>query len=730
MPLRPRLTRSRLAAVTSIAAIFVAALPVVSQTTSPAAAESFTLDQVLSLPFPTDLTTSATGQRAAWVVFARGVRNVYAAEGPQWAPRKLTSYTQDDGQEITNLSISADGKWVVYTLGGDHGSNWQGENGLQPNPNSLPVQREITIWAVPFDGGASRKLADGDDPVISPASDRVAYERQGQIWMVPLDASAPGKRFFFEKGVNTSPVWSPDGARLAFVSRRVDHSFVGVFASDSTPIVWLAPSTDRDFMPRWSPDGSRIAFVRLHGEGGPPEPLLKLEPEPWQIWTADARTGEGRVAWTSPVTLRGSYPTTEGQANLHWMGRRLAFLSDVDGWPHLYSVADTGGEALRLTTGSYMTEYITPSADGRWLYYSANTGATANDGDRRHIFRVPVDAARPERLAEVSNGLEWTPKPTGDGASVVFISATAQRPPLIAVATSAGSDARLMNESMVPADFPSSQLVTPKYVSWNASDGTRVYGQLFERPGGARKPAVVFVHGGPPRQMLLGWHYSWYYTNAYAVNQYLANRGYAVLSINYRLGIGYGHDFHHPPHAGPWGASEYLDVKSGGEFLRARPEVDARHIGIWGGSYGGFLTAMALAKNSDIFAAGVDLHGVHDWTSDGGRRLGQAEWRFEKGDRDSAAAVAWRSSPVAWLSHWKSPVLLIQGDDDRNVRFHQTVDLMERLRKTGVHVETLVFPDEIHDFLRWTTWYHADVANVKFFDRMFGVAAGVASERR
>ena len=130
--------------------------------------------------------------------------------------------------------------------------------------------------------------------------------------------------------------------------------------------------------------------------------------------------------------------------------------------------------------------------------------------------------------------------------------------------------------------------------------------------------------------MLLGWHYSDYYANAYASNQYLASRGFVVLSINYRLGIGYGYEFHRPPSGGAQGASEYLDVKAAGEYLRTLPQVDGARIGIYGGSYGGFLTAMALARNSDLFSAGVDIHGVHDWTAERVGRDARPQQRYEQ----------------------------------------------------------------------------------------------------
>ena len=190
------------------------------------------------------------------------------------------------------------------------------------------------------------------------------------------------------------------------------------------------------------------------------------------------------------------------------------------------------------------------------------------------------------------------------------------------------------------------------------------------------------------------------------------------MSVNYRLGIGYGHNYHHPAHAGANGASEYQDVKAGGEYLRALAGVDSKRIGIWGGSYGGFLTALALGRNSDIFKAGVDMHGVHSFIPDGSR-LTTDQLHYEKSDVKKAMDVAWQSSPVASVSTWKSPVLLIQGDDDRNVPFHQTVDLARRLTTAGVSFEEMVLPDEIHGFLRHQSWASADSATVAYFDKQF-----------
>jgi dipeptidyl aminopeptidase/acylaminoacyl peptidase len=702
-----------------ILAIGTAASLSQSSPVAASSAASFTIEQIKSYPFPNELTTSATGARIAWAFNERGTRNIWVAEGPDFKARRLTNYENDDGQELTSLSISSDGKYVIYVRGGDHGSNWESSVGV--NPTMSATQARVQIWSIPFSGGEPKLLSEGDEPVISPKGDRVVFSKERGLWSVPIDGSAQAKRFFYARGESGSPEWSPDGARLAFVSSRGDHSFIGIYTNESTPILYLAPTTSRDSSPRWSPDGRRIAFVRRPGTGGAPEAVLEQRPQAWSIWTADATTGEARQLWKSPFTLKGSPPSTHGGTNLYWAAAgRIVFLSYLDNWPHLYSISENGGEPLLLTPGSFMAEYVSISSDRKYMLFAGNAGSDADDIDRRHIVKVPVDKAEPVVMTP-GKGLEWTPFTTGDGRYAVYISATPQRPPLPAVIAVDGGKSQLLAEDRLPSEFPATQLVTPKKVVYKAPDGVEVHGQLFEAAGGAaKKPAIIYVHGGPPRQMLLGWHYSDYYTNAYALNQYLASRGYVVLSVNYRLGIGYGHDFHRPPNAGAQGAAEYQDVKAGGEYLQRLPQVDPRRIGIYGGSYGGFLTALALARDSKLFAAGVDIHGVHNWTTE--RAVSLLENRYEKvPDAQRALDVAWQASPVASMSAWKSPVLVIHGDDDRNVRFSQTVDLVRRLEKAGVAYEELIIPDDTHHFFRHANMVRVNVATAAFFDRVFGM---------
>lgn len=214
--------------------------------------------------------------------------------------------------------------------------------------------------------------------------------------------------------------------------------------------------------------------------------------------------------------------------------------------------------------------------------------------------------------------------------------------------------------------------------------------------------------------MLLGFHHSGYYHNAYSLNQYLANKGYVVLTVNYRSGIGYGLNFREALDYGATGASEFNDVVGAGAYLRSRADVDPARIGLWGGSYGGYLTAMGLARASDMFAAGVDVHGVHDWNV----VINGFRPDYDKGQWEDFSELAFDSSPMADVDSWRSPVLLIHGDDDRNVPFSESVDLAYHLLRLGVYFEELVFPDEVHGFLLHSNWVEAYLAADDFFQRM------------
>ena len=666
------------------------------------------LEAFLSYPFVSDIAGNQRNETFAWLEMRNGVRAVWIAEGPSAKPRLLYSSGSDDGMELAGLSRSGDGKVLAWSRGGGEHNPWA--NGLAPpNPASAVDQPKLEIWAS-VSGGTPQLLGEGEEPAVS-ATGRIAYLKDDAVWIVDPRGDAKPAKLFYDRGKDGSLAWSPDGRKLAFVSRRGDHSFVGVYADRDTPIMWLSPATAIDGNPAWSPDGSQIAFSRQAGDADLLALPLIEKPSPFSIWVASATDGHARRVWQSLSTLNGSYPGLPDGLFLMWgANSRLTFRAELDGWPHLYSLAVPGGEPVLLTPGQFMVEHVLMSPDRMTLFFDGNMGTAPGDIDRRHLFRVSVE--RPGAVALTpGTGLEWTPVPVG-AKSLAYVGSTATTPMRAMLADLDGGHSRAVRADTLDIVPP---LVSPRPVTFIAADGTLVHGQLFDAGGAKVKPGLIFVHGGPPRQMLLGWSYMDYYSHAYAMNQYYASRGYVVLSVNYRLGIGYGRAFQHAAKAGPAGNSEYQDVVAGARFLQRVPGVDPARMGIWGGSYGGLLTAHALARDSAIFKAGVDFHGVHDWSLYPGR-ISKPQ-RYEQGDYELAMKSAFESSPEASLSGWKSPVLLIHGDDDRNVRFDQTVDLARRLGARGVRYEELILPNEIHGFLRYDSWLRADTAAVYFLDR-------------
>jgi dipeptidyl aminopeptidase/acylaminoacyl peptidase len=660
----------------------------------------FSLEQVMSAPFPSNLTAAPKGGAVAWVLDQHGARNIWIAEAPAYQGRQITHYSADDGQEIAEIAWTPDGRSLMFVRGGDFEMHRD-----DPNPASLPQGVEQSIWIAALTGGASRKLAEGNEPAVSPKGDRIAFLRKDQIWSIGLLDGAKPSQLIHAKGQESDLRWSPDGSQLAFVSTRTDHSFIAVYNVAAQSLLYLDPSVDRDSDPVWSPDGKQIAFLRIAASTrafafGP-----QRSSQPWSIRIADAATGSGRELWHASEGPGSAFHAMDADNQLFWgAGDRIVFPWESTGWLHLYSISTHGGAPTPLNaTGEFEIEHVSLSADHRTVLFSSNE----NDTDRRHLWRVSVLGENLARLAP-GDGIEWSPVETSDGAAVAMLRSDARNPARAAIKTSS-AEVRDLAPDAIPADFPASSLVVPQPVMLSAADGLRIHAQLFLPPDAnpdQQHPAVIFFHGGSRRQMLLGWHYMDYYNNAYAMNQYLASLGYIVLSVNYRSGIGYGLNFREALNYGATGASEFNDVLGAGLYLRSRPDVDPRRIGLWGGSYGGYLTALGLARASDLFAVGVDFHGVHDWNA----AIANFVPAYNPGKDVDAARIAFESSPLASVATWRSPVLLIHGDDDRNVPFHQTVALVEALRKQGVEFQELIFPDEIHGFLtekRWLQAYHA-----------------------
>ncbi|MDH4271139.1 MAG: prolyl oligopeptidase family serine peptidase [Candidatus Aminicenantes bacterium] len=678
-----------------------------------AADRAFTLEEVLSAPYPMDLVAAKDVDRIAWVFNIEGAKNIWTAAGPDFVPVNLTGYVRDEVFEMPDVAITDDGTIVVYVRGGNPNSQ-----GWVTSPTSDPAGVEQAIWAVRTDGGNPWRVCAGNSPVVSPDGRWILVVKDNLIYRASLRDPSPSgdvpepELLFRAAGRNGSPRWSPDGMRVAFVTNRDSHSYIGVYDLGKNKITWMAPSVDRDSEPVWSPDGKRIAYFRRPGAQYNETFDFRNPPTP-AIWLADAETGLGKELW-NPAQAEPKYYTVR---NLMWTGNgRILFTAEHDNWNHVFSMPLTGGEPVDLTPGDGEVENFHLSRDGAALFFSGNLA----DIHGRHIFKAATaGSGKPVQLTTGAT-IGCYPVALASGKAVAFLHATAKHPMSVALAPAAGGKTQVIAPTKLPEKFPLNELVVPELVIVKAPDGLEVPCQLFLPKGakpGDRRPGVVYTHGGPIRQMLLGWHYMEFYAEAYGINQYFASRGFVVLSINYRSGIGYGRSFRMPPDAGRRGASEYQDLVAGAKYLQGRPDVDPERVGLWGLSYGGLMTAMGLARNSDIFKAGVDLAGVHDW-SQRGRDVRAAAFPSLPAD---SRKLAFDSSPVASIKSWTSPILIIHGDDDRNVDFSQTVDLVQKLRAKGdVHVELLVRPDEPHEFKLYKNRMDAYNATFEFLNRFLG----------
>ena len=693
--------------------VAVAGMAVLGMTATLAGAQThpatYPLNDVMQAPFAWDMMAAPTGTAVGWVFSAKGCSNIWVADPSHGAKaRQITPYTEDDGYDIGELAWSPDAKSIAYT----RGQSLEDETPINVhNSPQGPMPQEV--WVVAAAGGVPHKIGAGNSPSFSPDGSRLLFVDKKTILTVAASGDGDAQPLLVDEGTVDAPTWAPDGKRLAFVSHRGSHSLIGVYDLVDQTIVWLSPSLDYDRSPAFSPDGARIAFIRVLAETTPPDFFSRRSGRPWSIWTADVKTGRGRRVWTADagpgsvfrptISVNNDTPST---TNLFWTSHdELVFPWEKSGWLHLYAVPLQGGTARALTAGTFEVTHVAFSPDRKRLAYSS----TQDDPDRMHIWTVDAEHGPAVRIAQ-SHAIEDFPQIGADGT--LFALQSDGNQPVHPVALSAGGQWRRLAPEAIPSSFPSSQLVMPQAVTFPAKDGQETHAQLFLPRETSSKPhaAILFFHGGPQRQMLLGFDPKRTYSWIYAFNQYLVAEGYIVLSVNYRGGTGYGLDYREADNLGPGGGSELNDLLGAITYLRGRQDVDSHRLGIWGGSYGGFMTALGLARASDALAAGVDYSGIHDWST-------FLSSLGEPIHGDDVNRLATESSPLATIGQWHSPVLLVQADDDRAVPFQQAAELLEGLRSHHIDHDVIMIPNEIHDMARYASWMLLFNAADVYFDR-------------
>jgi len=652
-------------------------------------------------------------------------------EGPEhaiWAARTSGTGGAWRVAEATTAELSPDGSSILFVK---NGQIYRAK--VTPVKPASEVDRGekafITEWGVQ------------SDPKWSPDGRKIAFvsTRTDHSFIVVYDLATRSVKYMSPSvDFDTMPMWMPDSKHLVFV-RRPGLPF-GLQAQTGTGALGLPNG------PAYQPNAAAAPAGRGGGRGGrganpaaaannqatgTAPAVVNNSPGLMRatfrggytlaFYKADATTGEAQETWHNQpndalVSNLGSaalagdfviFPFGTGFGGRGGRGGRgtdptatpapaTESQTPADEWDRYYAlnVTDASARPVLLTTTDGLIENQTSvavSADRKTFYYCTN----ANDIERRHIWSVPASGGTPTQLT-TGEGVETYPAPLASGRYLATLSASWNMPQSIGMwkigaQTTAAATQQIVFPKTRPG-FPMEAHVKPEIVLTKAADGLEIHNQLFlpkDLKPGERRPAIVFVHGGPVRQMLPAYHYMQFYHWAYAINQWLANQGYVVMSINYRSGVGYGRSFRNAANVGGAGNAEYQDVVAGGKYLQSRPDVDPNRVGIWGLSYGGVLTSQALARNSDIFKAGVDLAGVHLW-----------------GSSLDPEAVSYKSSTIGAIDGWKSPVLLIQGDDDRNVAFQQMTGLVQLLRQRDVYYELIVFPDDVHESLLHSRWMY------------------------
>jgi dipeptidyl-peptidase 4 len=727
-----------------------------------------------------DLSDIQISDDGATVVFLRGTapnRLGWAAnpsanpDGPErsvWAARTAGGPAWRVVSDASAPELAPDGSTVLFV-----------RDGQIHRARITPVRpvSDVDRGEKPF----IRAWGEQSTPKWSPDGSKIAFVslRTDHSFVVVYDVATRGIRYMSPSvDFDSSPLWAADSKSLVFVRRpglpfgQQAQQGGGGLGNPNGPAYQPnagAPGTGRGGgrggQGRGGAQQAAAAAPQTgRGEGDAPQPSSPASKIPGlmqaafkggytlSVWKADVSTGEAREVWHNKpndrqfstltnARLAGDtlvFPLTIGGGGRGGRGRGApgevppqaaqpepAPQGPVDEWDRYYalnlSAADPQPVLLTTTDGLIEDQTsVALSPDAKTLYYCTN----ATDIERRHIWAVPVVGGVPPRQITTGDGIETYPAPLASGKTLATLSASWNMPQSLGL-WQLGREAGPSTPAPAPATqriiyptsrpgFPADAHVQPQIVMTKAADGLDIHNQLFlpkDIKPGEKRAAIVFVHGGPVRQMLPGYHYMQFYHWAYGINQWLTSQGYVVLSVNYRSGIGYGRSFRTAPNTAASGNAEYQDVLAGGKYLQTRPDVDPNRVGIWGLSYGGLLTAEALARNSDLFKAGVDLAGVHFY-----------------GSSLDTESIAYKSSAVGAIDGWKSPVLLVHGDDDRNVAFQQTTGLVQLLRARDVYHELIVFPDDTHESMLHSRWMYTLERMDAFLKRFLGGGSTTTSQ--
>lgn len=654
------------------------------------------LEDVLSIKFLEKWEWSPDGSSIAYIWDDGGLRDLWVVKPGISEPVKVT----DARKGVTDFAWSPSGREIWFLQDG-----------------SLCRAR------APFADGETRTLftsaSELTDLSSSPDGSVLAFLREGKIWLFDTESEtlreSPLPSRCLSTGNPGCALWNPVSQKFAFAFRDEDDSRqIGIAGKEgnllwrsfveeaSRPLDWL---DDRNFLFLLPEDGGRSARVMLVDT----EDGNRLH----EVFTIRG-TGRGPVMFTELVISPDR--------------SKLLFLLENDGWAHWYVVdreavlRGCAGEKLRQVTCGEWEDFGHAGdraafwPDSRSFVYASNRKRRGE----RQLFRHHLDSGKDEEIVSLP-GQNTMPKisPTG---KLAFVHCDAFRNMDIWVLEKNGP---LQVTFSMPSAWANKTQYVPEEISFESAGGLTVYGYLMKPenvPPGRKLPGLVWVHGGPIRQMRPGWHPMRSYALFHGFNQYLVDRGYVVLSVNFRGGIGYGRDFREALFH-KMGVDDVADVCNAGLYLKKLPYVDPERVGIWGLSYGGYMVLHCLAQRPEVFRAGVNIAGIWDfaqYTRWADKRYGKGTSLFKVylgGDPDESPDLYRQASPRTFVDGLRAPFLNVQGTADANVDFQQMDSIIRDCVEHGKYFEVCYYPGEVHTFAKRTTWLDAMRRIEAFLDR-------------
>jgi len=438
--------------------------------------------------------------------------------------------------------------------------------------------------------------------------------------------------------------------------------------------------------PYWSDKGTN-AVVDIRSFDNKDRWLMLLDASTGKLKLLDRQRDE---AWISGPGVGYSF----GGGNTGWIDENTFwFQSEASGYSHLYKINISTGEKTALTTGKYEVQEAQLSFNKKYFYITTNQ---VHPGEQQ-FYRLPITTNKAERITTMAGANQITISP--DEKQIAILYSYSNKPwELFIQENKPATKAQQITTLAMSDEFKSYPWRDPELITFTASDGATVYARLYKPTNqNAAKSAVIFVHGAGYLQNAHKW-WSYYY-HEYMFNNLLADNGYTVLDIDYRGSAGYGRDWRTAIYR-HMGGKDLSDNVDGAKYLVEKLGVDPKHIGLYGGSYGGFITLMAMFTTPDVFAAGAGLRSVSDWAH---YNHGYTSEILNEPFNDSIAYK--QSSPIYFAQGLKGHLLMCHGMVDENVHFQDIVRLSQRLIELGKdNWELAVYPVEDHGFVEPSSW--------------------------